>query len=36
LIWLRIGQMAGSYICGNEPSSSKKKRGELLDWLSTR
>jgi hypothetical protein len=29
-IWLRIGKVAGSYECGNEPSGSIKC-GELFD-----
>jgi hypothetical protein len=32
--WLRIGQMAGTCECGNEPSGSIKC-GEFLDWLRT-
>ena len=30
LIWMRIGQVAGSYKCGNSPSGSVKCR-EFLD-----
>jgi hypothetical protein len=30
--WLRIGQVAGTCECGNEPSGSIKC-GEFLDWL---
>jgi hypothetical protein len=34
LIWLWIGQVAGTCKSGNEPSDSIKC-GEILDWLRT-
>ena len=33
-IWVRLGQVAGTYECGNEPEGSVQC-GELLDWLRT-
>ena len=32
LSWLGIGQVVGTFKCGNDPSCSMKW-GEFLDWL---